>query len=80
MARQIPVVRPTPSPSSVCLTPAHTEDGPEDAQESGHLQQHQEQEVDSAERDPVGDTVPGNELPPWRGGPKTLLFLLLPVA
>lgn len=64
--RRIPEVRPptvvrlTPSPSRVRLTPAHKDEGPEHAQEQGHLQQHQEQAVDGAERNPVGDMVTGN--------------------
>lgn len=73
-----PLVKPTLSASGALLTPAHPEDSTEHAQEQGQLQEDQEQEVDSAERNPAGDTVMANEMP-LRGGPGTLLSLLLPV-
>lgn len=51
-------------PSRPPVTSAHTEDSTEHAQEQGQLQEDQEQEVESTERNPVGDTVTRNELPP----------------
>lgn len=55
-----PLVRLTLSASGAFLTPAHPEDSTEHAQEQGQLQEDQEQEVDSAEWNPAGDTVMGN--------------------
>lgn len=60
----IPLVRLTLRPSRLLLTSAHTEDSSERAQEQGQFQDEQEQEVESTERNPVGDTVTGNKLPP----------------
>lgn len=47
----------TPPPPRAPLRPVHPQDSTEHAQEQGHLQEDQEQEVDTAEQGPVGDTV-----------------------
>lgn len=65
-AWRIALVRPTLCPSRPPLTSAHAEDSAEHAQKQGQLQEDQEHEVDSAERNSVGDTVTGNEVPPHR--------------
>lgn len=43
--------------TSCPLRPVHPEDGTEHAQEQGHLQEYEEQEVDTAEQGPVRGTV-----------------------
>lgn len=43
--------------TSCPLRPVHPEDSTEHAQKQGHLQEDQEQEVDTAEQGPVGDMV-----------------------
>lgn len=74
-----PLVRLTLSASGALLAPAHTEESNEHAQEQGQLQEDQEQEVDSAERKPVGDTTMGNEMP-LRGRPRHPLVPASPCA
>ena len=44
--------------------PVDPEDSTEHAQEQGHLQEDQEQEVDAAQQGPVENTGTGREMPP----------------
>ena len=50
------------------------EDSTEHAQEQGHLQEDQQQEVDTAQQGPVGDTGTDSEQHP-RGGPAVSTLL-----
>lgn len=43
-------------PPGASLRSVHPEDSTEHAQEQGHLQEEQQQEVDAAEQGPVGGT------------------------
>lgn len=66
------IIRRSPPHPRALLRSVHPENSTEEAQEQGHLQEDQEQEVDPAEQGPVGDTVTDSEPHILRERPGTL--------